>query len=120
MGSPANSQRLPFFSLSAGRTVIVGPVPLLLFRVRPFRLVRGRRRRGAVDYTYREWEKANPVSHLTFKHHPLVARGPMPYASPERTQRLGSRPPFVHAQEAIIPIEHNVPTPAVLVLSGRL
>src|SRR5829696_4203822 len=50
---------------------------------------------------------------------PALCRGPMPYASPERTQRLESRPPFVHAQEAIIPIEPNVPSPSVLALSDR-
>jgi hypothetical protein len=45
----------------------------------------------------------------------------MPYASsPARRGRSRFWPPFVHAQEAILPIEHNVPSPAVLGLSGRL
>src|SRR5215216_1273973 len=32
-----------------------------------------------------------------------LCRGPMPYASPGRTRRPESRPPFVLAQEAVIP-----------------
>src|SRR5215213_7428036 len=50
---------------------------------------------------------------------PSLYRGPMPYTSPEWTQRPESRPPFMLAQEAIIPLEHNVPSPEVLVLSGQ-
>src|SRR5215211_2912027 len=50
---------------------------------------------------------------------PSLGPGPMPYASPDRTRRPGSRPPLVRAQEAIIPIEHDAPSLAVLGLSDR-
>jgi hypothetical protein len=38
-------------------------------------------------------------------------------SGPSLVSTLG--PPFVLAQEAVIPLEHNVPSPAVLGLSGR-
>jgi hypothetical protein len=43
---------------------------------------------------------------------------PMRLRTGHRGQNLGIR--FVHAQEAIISIEHTVPSLAVLVLLGRL
>jgi hypothetical protein len=44
----------------------------------------------------------------------------VPYASPDRKRWPESRPPFVRAQEAIIPRDMGIPSPTVLALSDRL
>jgi hypothetical protein len=50
---------------------------------------------------------------------PPLCRGPVPYAPPDRTWKPGFWPPFVRTQETVILVEHNVPSPESLVLSGR-